>query len=72
MLEICIFLGLAKVVENCKKYQFIYLGQNLKLFPPLVKVDEAVGDDIRDGRVDHRQVGQEGAQVWYRAIAGEK
>ena len=49
-----------------------HLGQNLKLFPPLVKVDEAVGDDIRDGRVDHRQVGQEGAQVWYRAIAEDE
>ena len=49
-----------------------HLGQNLELFPPLVKVDEAVGDDVRDGRVDHRQVGQEGAQVWYRAIAEDE
>ena len=49
-----------------------HLGQNLELFPPLVKVDEAVGDDVRDGRVDHRQVGQESAQVWYRAIAEDK
>ena len=49
-----------------------HLSQNLKLFPPLVKVDEAVGDDVRDGCVDHRQVGQEGAQVWYRAIAEDK
>ena len=53
-------------IPNSKK---TYLSQNLKLLPPLVKVDQAVRDDVGDGRVDHREVGEEGAQVWDRAIA---
>ena len=65
-----VFLRYAILLPHLRKET--HLGQDLELFPPLVKVDEAVGDDVRDGRVDHRQVGEEGAQVWYRAIAVQK
>ena len=65
-----IFLGCIILLPHLRKET--HLGQDLELFPPLVKVDEAVGDYVRDGRVDHRQVGEEGAQVWYCAIAVQK
>ena len=52
------------------KRSFPYLSQDLKLLPPLVEVDELLlGDGVRDGRVDHSQVGQKGAQVGNRAVA---
>ena len=40
------------------------LREHLELLAPLVEVDESlVGDGVGDGRVDHGQVGEEGAQV---------
>ena len=46
------------------------LREHLELLAPLVEVDESlVGDGVRDGRVDHGQVSQEGTQVRDRAVA---
>ena len=41
----------------------LYLCQDFELLSPLIKVDQAVVDDIRNGRVNHGQVSQEGAKV---------
>jgi hypothetical protein len=41
-----------------------YLGQHLELLAPLVEVDESLGaDHVRNGGVDHDEVGEEGAEV---------
>lgn len=43
-------------------------GEHLELLAALVEVDEAVGYRVRDRRVDHRQVREEGAQVRDRPV----
>ena len=48
-----------------------YLGQHLELLPPLVEVDESVGDLVGDGGVDHGEIGEEGAEVGDGAVTGE-
>ena len=54
---------------NWKIYFLFYLRQHLKLFAALVKVDEALGDDVGYGRVDHDEVREEGAQVGNGPVA---
>ena len=44
------------------------LRQNFELFSTLIKVDQPVGDHVPDGRVNHGQVGQKGAEVWNRSV----
>ena len=45
------------------------LCKNFKLLPSLVKVDEPLVDNVGHGRVDHDEVGEEGAQVGDGAVA---
>ena len=48
-----------------------YLGKHLELLPPLVEVDESVGDLVWDGGVDHGEICEEGAEVGDGAVTGE-
>lgn len=49
--------------------QRTHLRQHLKLLPPLVKVDESVGQSVWYRCVYHSQICQERAQVRYRPMA---
>ena len=55
-------------VELGRRLEKFDLRQDLKLLALLVKVDLTVVVHVRDGRVDHGQVGEERAQVGNRAL----
>ena len=68
----CITLPWLRVysVSLCRALEELDLGEDLKLLPALVEVDEGlVGDGVGDGGVDHRQIRQERPQVRDGAVA---
>ena len=56
------------VVEMCSRLEEANLHQHLKLFATLVEVDETVGRDVIECRVNHCQVGEECSEVWNGSI----